>query len=659
MSSDSLKSRNTEQGFHKIFGNGRKRDSIHGDSNQRQAGDAPKAPSGSKRSRPVDRPDERSSAAQRDRGEKSAPTPTVSHRPRQPGNPNKPQSSDRLISVTANILKPVLDSICERMTWFQARHKHGKSLNLSRAIQEQNHYHPSDYPGSADLLVNQEQQLREDIESANQRIASTDEKIAAALQPLLQHLSNTCAKDCNSSGNSEERAVSEAKLAAVSITLKKETHDSIKQEAADIQQKIQELVESQMAKLKDAMIQDNEQKLEKKVDNKLHSLRLALTQEAESRATSLRKKLAHGYEQRLTEMKGTITQDNQKTIGELKMALAEANQKNAALHEQMASLEARLDQSASEQRQLLKSLVDEAQLSQKLQQLSVSKDEKLSKFEARLDSLPNHAPRLEQLEENMREHSKFIETKAQQQDAASTRLESMESTSSKALAEVREIKEHVQRLLSSGNSTTLLTNSQILDVVRPELAKSDEKHKLGMKRIQDGLAPFLGKERASREALESQLEIISAQISELQCECSTAQNRLSGFTENFEKQRQLFVGGLKSLEDMVNGRLNQAISELRSDARGLRPDFELSRDDFEGICLQLQALNNWQTHFSTNGLYRDIVAHIQNTLPESSRMRIDRLEARLAAFEMSLSNKRRKLPGNNAAMVDGHQPDSD
>ncbi|TFB04665.1 hypothetical protein CCMA1212_002985 [Trichoderma ghanense] len=656
MSSDPLKSRNTQQGFHLIFGQGRKRDSIHGDSSQRQAGDAPSNP---KRSRPVDRPDERSSAAQRDRIERSGPTPPVPLKPRQPGNPNKSQSSDRLASVTANSLRPVLDSVCERMTWFQDRHKHSKILDRSRVFQEQSHYHPSDYPGSADLLVNQDQQIREYIENANQRIASTDEKIAAALQPLLQHISELCAKGCNPSRASEERAVSEAKLAAVSATLKKkEAQDSIKQEAAGVQQKMQELVESQMAKLKDAMMQENEKKLETKLENKLHSLRVALTQEAENRATFLRKTLAHAYEQRLIEMKETITQSHKKKVEELEMALAEANQKNATLHEQMARLEAKLDQSASDQRRLLKSLVDETQLSQKLQQLSVSKDEKLSKLEARLESLPNHAPRLEQLEENMREYSKFIEKKAQQQDEASTRLESLECTSSKALAEVNEIKEHVRRLGSSHQSANPLTDSQILAVIRPELDKSDEKHKAGMKRIQDGLTPFLGKERASREALESQLEDISGQISELQSESSTTKTKLSGFSEDFDKQRQLFVDGLKSLEDEVNGRLNLAISELKSDSRGSNPEFEFSRDAYEGICLQLQALNNWQTHFNTKGLYRDIVAHIHNTLPESARMKIDKLEARLAAFENNLNHKRRKLPGSNAAMVDSHQPDS-
>ncbi|KAH0494343.1 hypothetical protein TgHK011_000965 [Trichoderma gracile] len=655
MSSDALKSRNTQQGFHLIFGHGRKRDSIHGESGQRQAGDAPSNP---KRTRPVDRPDERSSAAQRDRAEKPVPTAPASHKSRQPGNPIKSQSSDRLTSITASILRPVLDSISERVTWFQARHKHSKILDHSRVIQEQSHYNPSDYPGSADLLVNQEQQIREDIEKASQRIAFTDETIAAALQPLLQQISEACAKGCNPSRASEDRAVSEAKLAAVSVTLKKEAQDSMKQEAADVQQKLQELVESHMAKLKDAIVLENEQRQEKKLDNKLHSLRKTLTQEAEDRATHLRKTLAHDFEKRVTEMEEAIIQRHKKKLDQLETVLSEANQKNIKLHKMLTSLEARLDQSASEQGRLLKSLVDETQLSQKLQQLSVSKDEKFSKLETRLESLPNHAPRLEQLEQDMREQSKLIEKKAQQQDAASTRLESLESTSSKALEEVKEIKEHIQGLGSGHKPAIALTNRQILEVIRPELEKSDEKLKSGIKRIQDGLTPFLAKERASREALETQLEDVSGQISELQGESSTTKARLSGFTDEFDKQRQHFVNGMKSLENEVNGRLNLAISELKSGIQGPKPDFELSRDAYEGICLQLQALNNWQTHFNTRGLYRDIVAHIQNTLPESSRMKVDRLEARLAAFENSLSHKRRKLPGSNVAVVNGHQPDS-
>ncbi|KAK1251104.1 hypothetical protein MKX07_005659 [Trichoderma sp. CBMAI-0711] len=655
MSSDPLKSRNTQQGFHLRFGGGRKRDSIHGDSSQRQAGDAPLKP---KRNRPVDRADERSSAAQRDRIEKPVPTAPASHKSRQPGNPIKSQVSDRLNSITASILRPVLDSVCERMTWFQARHKHSKILDRSREIQEQSHYNPSDYPGSADLLVGQEQQIREEIENANQRIAFADETIAAALQPLLQQVSEACAKSWNPPKASEEQAVLEAKLAAVSITLKKETQDSIEQESAGLQQKLQELVESHMVKLKDAIVLENEQKQEKKLNNKLHSLRKTLTQEAEDRATNLRKTLAHDFEKRVAEMEETIIQRHKKKIDQLEKGLSEANLKNAKLHDSLKNLEARFDQAASEQGRLLKSLVDETQLSQKLQQLSVSKDEKLSKLEARLESLPNHASKLEQLEEDMREHSQFIEKKAEQQASAITRLEALESISSKAFEEVKKIKEHVQSLGSSHKSATALTDRQILEVIKPELEKSDEKLKKGIQRIQDGLTPFLRQERASREALELQLEDISGQLSELQSESNKTKTKLSGFTEDVYKQLHLVGNGMKSLENEVNGRLNLVTSELKSITRGPKPDFELSRDAYEGICLQLQALNSWQTHFNTRGLFREIVAYIQNALPEAARMKIDRLEARLTAFENSFSQKRRKLPGSNAAVVNGHQQDS-
>ena len=64
--------RPSQQGFHKTFGQGRntKRDSIQGNS-QRAADDA--APS-LKRTRTVDRPDERSLVGQRDRLEGADPT---------------------------------------------------------------------------------------------------------------------------------------------------------------------------------------------------------------------------------------------------------------------------------------------------------------------------------------------------------------------------------------------------------------------------------------------------------------------------------------------------------------------------------------------------------------------------------------------------------
>ncbi|KAL6871156.1 hypothetical protein J3F83DRAFT_643969 [Trichoderma novae-zelandiae] len=666
MSSEPLKSKNAQQGFHRIFGHGRtiKRDSIHGDSSQRPAGD-PQL--NLKRPRPVDRPVERSPAAPGDCVDGSSPTlfDILSHKPRQPENLEKSQSSDRLTSVTAHSLGPVLDSVCRRMAWFQSRHRENKSLDRSRVIQEQSHYRPSDYPGSADLLVNQDTQIRMQIENANKNIADLDEKIAAALQPLLQHISEACAKTSNPSRASEERAASEARMTAISFTLKKEAQDSIKKEAANVQQKIQELAESQMAKLKEAIAQEYERKLEKKLDNKLHSLRVILTKEAEERATSLRKTLAHDSEKRVAEMKEAITQGHKKEIEELKKALSDSNQKNATLGRQMASLEAKLDKTAFEQRRLLNSVVDETQLSQQLQQLSVSKDAQFSKLTLRLNSLPNHAPRIEQLEQRMREHSKLIGEKAQHQDAADLRLESLESVTSKALAEGREIKERVQKLGSNPTAASPLNATQILEVIRPELDKNDEKNQIRIKRLQDRLTPFLEGERTLREALESQIEDISGQVSELQTESSTTKTELSGFTEDLHKQRQLFVHDLESLENRVNDRLNLTINEFRSDSEGSKPKFELSRDDYDGICLQLQALNNWQTHFNTKGLYREIVTYISATLPDLKMetlrqliVRMERMETHLATCEHDASRKRRKLPGNNGVMANGHQTGS-
>ncbi|QYT01373.1 hypothetical protein H0G86_008416 [Trichoderma simmonsii] len=329
--------RPSQSGFHNTFGQGRsiKRDSIQGDG-QRAPGDtAPNA----KRIRTVDRPDERSPVDQRDHLEGSSPTTLVSHRQRHPDNPKQHPSSQLSKPLTNHVsgisFKPVLDLIFDRFTWCNRKSEANKSHKMVTQSQAHSHYHPSDYGSSQEFMAAQQKLNLENMKRADKHVGELDEQIASAMQPLIRHISEAWGKSSDGLNASEEREASEAKINTIQTTMKKEMEESFKKEVAESQQFIKELVGSQMAKLKEALAQENEQKL--------HSLQKTLAQEGEDRATSLRKTLIQENEKRIAEMKESINREHKAKIAALENALADEakNKDRIAALEQSLSNEAK------------------------------------------------------------------------------------------------------------------------------------------------------------------------------------------------------------------------------------------------------------------------------------------------------------------------------
>ncbi|KAK0766915.1 hypothetical protein N5P37_000645 [Trichoderma harzianum] len=357
--------RPSQQGFHNTFGQGRsiKRDSIQGDG-QRSSGDtAPNA----KRIRTVDRPDERSPVDQRDHLEGSSPTTLVSHRQRHPDTPKQHPSSQLSKPLTNHVsgisFKPVLDLIFDRFFWCKLKSEAKKSHNRAIQSQAHSHYHPSDYGSSPEFIAAQQKQNLDDMKRADKHVGELDEQIASAMQPLIRHISEAWGKSSDGSNASEEREASEAKINTIQTTMKKEMEESFKKEVAESQQFIKELVGSQMAKLKEALAQENEQKL--------HALQKTLAQEGEDRATSLRETLIQENEKRIAEMKESINREHKAKIAALENALAdEAKNKDriAALEQSLSNEAKNKDRIAA----LEKSLSNEARNKERITALEKS-----------------------------------------------------------------------------------------------------------------------------------------------------------------------------------------------------------------------------------------------------------------------------------------------
>lgn len=154
-----------------------------------------------------------------------------------------------------------------------------------------------------------------------------------------------------------------------------------------------------------------------------------------------------------------------------------------------------------------------------------------------------------------------------------------------------------------------------------------------------------------REALEAQCVEVARQLLEAQQEAAAAKRELSELKKraNDPSQKQ------DNILDCIETKMNSHIRAVVLDFHGR----------LDGIYLHLQGLGAWQNNFSTKGLYRDILNHINATMPQGIAMQLKKLkqhmdaaETRIAACENGISNKRRKLPSGGSKMVSSDQTDA-
>ncbi|OPB42420.1 hypothetical protein A0O28_0035370 [Trichoderma guizhouense] len=386
------------------------------------------------------------------------------------------------------------------------------------------------------------------------------------------------------------------------------------------------------------------------------------------RITDLEKSLSEqaNYKQKTAELEKTLSEQREKNSGlQKRVAIAEARLDRAeadqqllikslvdpkqltVVKDQVSRLDVSLRQAVSAQRLLSESSINKAQLAQQLQQLSLSQDDKFSKHEARVD---DQSTIIKRLEEQLCDHSKLITENKQQKDAATTRLSSLESSISNFSAEWEEMKKRVEKLSSVRSAS--VPDNKILEVIKPELEKLDKFIRGNIEGISSRLQPFIVQETLKRETLEDQFGNITRQVSEIEKEHAIIKAGGLELREQVNNQNRLNILEGSRLEEKLNSRMSLFLDKFRS--------------QMEGVYMQVQSLNAWQTNFNTAGLYGNIISHINKTIPEGPgtapqivalKQQLNGIEARLAAWE-NASNKRRKLPGGNVKVVNGRQIDA-
>lgn len=308
--------------------------------------------------------------------------------------------------------------------------------------------------------------------------------------------------------------------------------------------------------------------------------------------------------------------------------------------------------------QILKSQNDKLSKLDDLKATTPSIDD-LRKLESRMDSLADDSPRIQDFITEGRTTLKVIGKGAK---AFTTRLASLESVVStlsvKELDSIRtEMAQMDQRIrnFNPKHESLPLSADSIRQAIWLEVEKKmDNKAKdtkATLSNVQSGLQKFLETEREEREGLEVQCAQVNRQLLEAQQEAAITKRELS------ELKKRADNSSLKqdNILDRVDEKLKNHTATVLCDLSGR----------MEGIYLHLQSLGAWQNNFSTKGLYRDILNHINATLPQGVAMQLKKLkqhmdaaETRIAACENGISRKRRKLPSGGSKMIGSGQADA-
>ncbi|KAL6801875.1 hypothetical protein J3E68DRAFT_394610 [Trichoderma sp. SZMC 28012] len=418
-------------------------------------------------------------------------------------------------------------------------------------------------------------------------------------------------------------------------------------------------------------IAELEKSLSGEVQNKdrIAELEKSLSEQVRNkdRIADLEKSLSEqaNYEQKIAELEKTLSEQREKNsalqkrvaIAVARLDRAEADQKLlikslvdpkqlTVIKDQVSRLDVSLRQAVSAQRLLSESSISKSQLTEQLQQLSLSQDDKFSKHEARAN---DHSTIIKRLEEQICDHSKLITENKPQKDAA-TRLDKLDSTIFNFSAEWEEMKKRVEKLSSIRSAS--VPDNEILEVIKPELEKLYKNISGDIEGIKNRLQPFLVRERVKRETLEEQFGNITRQVSGIEKEHAIIKADCSEIREQVNNQNQLNTLEGSRFDEKLDRRTSMLMDRFKS--------------QMEGVYIQVQSLNAWQTNFNTAGLYGNIISHINKTIPEGPgtapqivalKQQLNGIEARLAAWE-NASNKRRKLPGGNVKVVNGRQIDA-
>lgn len=118
------------------------------------------------------------------------------------------------------------------------------------------------------------------------------------------------------------------------------------------------------------------------------------------------------------------------------------------------------------------------------------------------------------------------------------------------------------------------------------------------------------------------------------------QSEMKGIKGNIDE----IIKQAKAVSSQYDGKLATMHQRLTSEETQLQLVKAETKSTTDALLMQLQCLNAWQTQFTTKDLYKDIVKHINDTMPSGLTKQLRSALARLDALEKTVHNGSDELP---------------
>ncbi|PHH93181.1 hypothetical protein CDD83_10730 [Cordyceps sp. RAO-2017] len=223
---------------------------------------------------------------------------------------------------------------------------------------------------------------------------------------------------------------------------------------------------------------------------------------------------------------------------------------------------------------------------------------------------------LEKLQQEVDDHGVRLKKHTDQHTEASAAIKIIESSVAKLCAPDQ--RAGLAQSPVKVESSTHQAASDHDDVKQITRAEVNEQLRNFLPTLVEKFSGYLQDERVKREAVAKDADAATSNISMLRSD-------LDSFKKEYEA----------SLEQLARHNVDLASHDqsIRSLESGLPTTGAEIKPELDELAMQVRDVQSWQNNFTTRPLYRDIVEHINATLPNGVAQQLRTLTARLESFE--------------------------
>ena len=379
------------------------------------------------------------------------------------------------------------------------------------------------------------------------------------------------------------------------------------------------------------------------VEEKLAWLRETIEPTVAKRVTEEAEKfqstIIAGYESRIEELNLRLDQE--------KAARSAAEQKLENFATRLESMEAAMEQvkvtrgTAARENETLKESI--TRLEARLTQLDDVNDSSTAKLSSHSDLITELFKKVSTENtdiNNAKQAKETVVSNTTNLSDCSAACQSMYKTLASTVEELSPLRSKFDTVLSNRQSD-LLSDEHVLRIVNQQVSCVEEGLQKSLKTIASGFGPLIDKEREEREKLESKLTTTANDVAEGAVSMSDAIIAIQDLQAHF---KDLHVKAFQH-NGATADRLSQHTKKMQEFASHIEATRQDTKRGLEDLAMQLQGVTSWQNHFTTEGLYDSIVAHINEALVQKYVAEIRSLATKVDTIERSIDDnmKRRKL----------------